>query len=226
VEFSLIAQRAPQLFAGLVGTVELAALGSMFAFAVGAGLTYIHFRAPLAFRWFARGYTALCLGLPLLVVIYVLFYVLPDYDILLEPKTVGVCALAIYYGPYFGEVMRAAIQAIGVGQIEAAQAVGLPPLRLLRRVLLPQALPLMLPPFAGLLIGLVKDTALLSIVSVQEFMYFAKEAVSDTYAPLEIYFTVAVTYWILTASMAGIIGRVERRLLAFRGASQAGSSGR
>lgn len=216
MDFSIIVERAPQLLSGLMNTIEISVLGAFFAFLVGIAVTLIHFRARSVLRIVAMTYTALCLGLPLLVLIYVLFYVLPDFGILLEPKVVGVAALALYYGPYFAEVMRSSIQAIPAGQFEAATAVGLPPLRTMRRVILPQALPLMLPPLAGLLIGLIKDTALLSVVSVHEFMYFAKEAVSDTYAPLEIYLTVAFVYWVLTTALAAATGRTERRLLAYQ----------
>ena len=216
VDFSIVVDRAPELFIGLLETIEIAVLGALLAFTVGIVVTLIHFRGGRALRVAARIYTMLCLGLPLLVVIYVLFYVLPDFGIVLEPKAVGVAALALYYGPYFAEVMRAAIEAIPTGQFEAATAVGLPPLRTMRTIVLPQALPFMLPSLTGLLIGLIKDTALLSIVSVHEFMYFAKEAVSDTYAPLEIYSIVALTYWVLTTSLAVVTGKTERRLLAYR----------
>ena len=216
IDPSIVVDRAPELFSGLLETVEIAVMGALLAFAVGIVVTLINFRGREALKVAARIYTTLCLGLPLLVVIYVLFYVLPDFGLVLEPKLVGVAALALYYGPYFAEVMRAAIDAIPRGQFEAAIAVGLPPLRTMRTIVLPQALPFMLPSLTGLLIGLIKDTALLSVVSVHEFMYFAKEAVSDTYAPLEIYSTVALTYWLLTASLAVVTGKTERRLLRYR----------
>jgi polar amino acid transport system permease protein len=86
----------------------------------------------------------------------------------------------------------------------------------LRDVALPQTLPQMLSPLVGLLIGLIKDSALLSIVSVQEFMYAAKEAISETYAPLEIYLTVALSYWALNSLLDGLTRRIEFRMTRYR----------
>ncbi|CAE6940121.1 L-cystine transport system permease protein YecS [Paraburkholderia domus] len=146
-----------------------------------------------------RGYTSITLGLPLLVLLYVTFFVLPEFGILLPAALIGTLTLAIYYAPYVAEVIRAAVGAVPTGTVEAAVAIGMPPLAIARRIIAPQALPLLLPALTGLMIGLVKDSALLSLISVHEFMFVAKEVVSDTYAPLEVYFVVALIYWAATS---------------------------
>ena len=215
MEWSLVLDNAPRLAAGLVRTLELCALAALASLLIGAVLTAAHLRGGTVLRYLASFYTALCLGLPLLIIIYILFYALPVYGLTLSPEVVGVCALAIYYGPYVAEVVRGAILALPVGQFDAATSIGLPLLRTVWRIMLPQALPLMLPPLVGLMIGLIKDSALLSVVSVPEFMFFAKQAVSDTYAPIEIYVTVAITYWVLNASCAAVANWMERRLTRF-----------
>jgi polar amino acid transport system permease protein len=111
--------------------------------------------------------------------------------------------------------MRAAVQAIPAGQSEAASAIGLSRWRTAWRIVLPQALPLMLPSLAGLTIGMVKDSALLAVVSVPEFMFFAKQAVADTYAPVEIYIAVALVYWVLNSACALAARHLEHRLTAY-----------
>lgn len=102
------------------------------------------------------------------------------------------------------------MEAIPIGQSEAAKAIGLSGWRTLQRVHLPQAIPLMLPSGVGLLIGMLKDSALLAVVSVPEFMFHAREAVSDTYASVEIYTTVAVVYWCLSSLCVALAARLER----------------
>lgn len=215
MDWSIVFDRLPELASGLLRTLILCAISAVAALALGGLLTLAHLRGKPLVRRIIHVYTALCLGLPLLIVIFILFYALPSWGVVLSSQVVGVLALAIYYGPYFAEVMRAAVQAIPVGQSEAAAAIGLSRWRTARRIVLPLALPLMLPSLAGLMIGMVKDSALLSVVSVPEFMFFAKEAVSETYAPIEIYVAVALTYWVLSASCAFAARWMERRLTAY-----------
>jgi polar amino acid transport system permease protein len=215
MDWSIVFERLPALAGGLLRTLMLFAISALAALTLGGVLTLAHMRGRPLVRLLVHIYTALCLGLPLLIVIYILFYALPGYGVVLSSQVVGVLALAIYYGPYFAEVMRAAVQAIPVGQSEAASAIGLSRWRTARRIILPLALPLMLPSLAGLMIGMIKDSALLSVVSVPEFMFFAKEAVSETYAPIEIYVAVALTYWVLSASSAVAARWMERRLTAY-----------
>jgi polar amino acid transport system permease protein len=215
MDWSIVFDRLPALASGLLRTLMLFVISALAAVTLGGVLTLVHMRGKPLLRLLVQIYTALCLGLPLLIVIYILFYALPGYGVVLSSQVVGVLALAIYYGPYVAEVMRAAIQAIPTGQTEAASAIGLSRWRTARRILLPLALPLMLPSLAGLMIGMIKDSALLSVVSVPEFMFFAKEAVSETYAPIEIYVAVALTYWVLSASCAFAARWMERRLTAY-----------
>lgn len=210
MDWSVVIDRLPQLASGLFQTLYLCALSATAAIAIGAGVVAVLLHGPRLLRPIVELYTAVCLGLPLLILIYFLFFVLPLYGIILAPKVVGVAALAIYYGPYFAGIMRAAMEAIPIGQSEAAKAIGLSGWRTLQRVHLPQAIPLMLPSGVGLLIGMLKDSALLAVVSVPEFMFHAREAVSDTYASVEIYTTVAVVYWCLSSLCVALAARLER----------------
>jgi polar amino acid transport system permease protein len=112
--------------------------------------------------------------------------------------------------------MAGALRSIAPGHREAAAALGLPALRTLRRILLPQALPIMLPTMTGLLIGLFKDSALLAVVSVPEFMFAARQVIAETYAPLEVYATVALAYWLLSLVCAAVGSRLEQHLGAYQ----------
>lgn len=201
-----------ELLQGFGGTIWLCAAGAAMSGVLGMLLTV---GQRLGGPWLVamiRGYTALTLGLPLLVLLYVAFFVLPDFGVLLPAPLVGTVTLAIYYGPYVAEVIQAAVAAVPKGTIEAGVAIGMSPTVIARRIIAPQALPLLLPTLTGLLIGLIKDSALLSMISVHEFMFAAKATVSETYAPLEVYFVVAMVYWAATSAIHLSTRYWERRL--------------
>ncbi|CAN7758982.1 ABC transporter permease subunit [Caballeronia sp. dw_19] len=202
----------PELVQGLGGTIWLCAAGAVMSGVLGVLLTIGQRRGAVWLVALIRGYTALTLGLPLLVLLYVTFFVLPEFGVLLPAPLIGTVTLAIYYGPYVAEVIQAAIAAVPAGTIEAGVAIGMSPARIARRIIAPQAMPLLLPTLTGLSIGLVKDSALLSMISVHEFMFAAKAVVSETYAPLEVYFVVALVYWAATSVIHLSTRHWERRL--------------
>ncbi len=214
---SILVRYVPALLAGFGDTLWLCAASALCAAVLGVALTAGLRRGPRALVLLLEGYVALTLALPLLVLLYVSFYVLPDFGLLLPAPVVGVLTLAIYYAPYVAQVIQAAIDAVPAGAVEASVAIGMSPLRIARRIVAPQALPLLLPTLTGLAIGLVKDSALLSVISVHEFMFAAKGVVSDTYAPLEVYCVVALAYWAATAALTHATRRWERRIARHHG---------
>jgi His/Glu/Gln/Arg/opine family amino acid ABC transporter permease subunit len=216
-DLSVVTHYVPALLRGLGDTLWLCALSGMLACALGVVLTVGRRRGPRALVTLIDGYIVLTLALPLLVLLYVTFYVLPDFGLLLPAPVVGVVTLAIYYAPYVAQVIQAAIDAVPSGTIEAGVAIGMSPIAIARRIVAPQALPLLLPTLTGLMIGLLKDSALLSVISVHEFMFVAKGIVSDTYAPLEVYCVVALVYWATTAALHFMMRQWERRVARAHG---------
>lgn len=221
MDLQAITASLPTLAEGMQQTLQLSLVAALCALLAGALLVWIRLRAPALLCRVVQLYSDITLALPLLVVIYILYFVLPEYDITLSSPAVGILALTLYYAPYMAQVMRAALQAVARGQWEASRVLGLTRLEALRRVVLPQALPQMLSPLTGLLIGLIKDSALLSVVSVPEFMYAAKQAISETYAPVEIYLTVALCYWLLNSLLDYAARRMERRMTRYLGGNAA-----
>ncbi|GAB7526424.1 amino acid ABC transporter permease [Paraburkholderia sp. 2C] len=209
---SVIIRYVPTLLRGFGDTLWLCVLSGALAGVLGIALTAGQRRGPRALAALIDGYISVTLALPLLVLLYVTFYVLPDFGLLLPAPVAGIATLAIYYAPYVAQVIHAAIDAVPRGSIEAGVAIGMSPLAIARRIVAPQALPLLLPTLTGLMIGLVKDSALLSVISVHEFMFAAKGIVSDTYAPLEVYCVVALVYWAATAALHFTMRQWERRL--------------
>ncbi len=220
MDWQAILSSLPSLGDGMLATLQLCLVAALCSLSWGALMALLLMRASPFWLRLLNLYSGLTLALPLLVVIYLLYFVLPEYDITLSSPVVGVLALTLYYAPYIAQVIRAAIDALPKGQWEAGRVLGLSRREQLRDVVLPQTLPQMLSPLVGLMIGLIKDSALLSIVSVQEFMYAAKQAISDTYAPLEIYLTVALCYWLLNSLIDWLARSLESRMTRYRRAVQ------
>ncbi|KEA52064.1 polar amino acid ABC transporter permease [Mangrovibacter sp. MFB070] len=216
MDWQAIITSLPSLGDGLVVTLQLSLVAALCALLWGTAMAVLLLRASPFWLRLLHLYSGLTLGLPLLVVIYLLYFVLPEYDITLSSPVVGILALTLYYAPYIAQVVRAAIESLPKGQWEACRVLGLSRFETLRDVVLPQTFPQMLSPLVGLMIGLIKDSALLSIISVQEFMYAAKQAISDTYAPLEIYLTVALCYWLLNSMIDQLAMKIELRLTRYR----------
>lgn len=212
IDLHLMASVLASLAAGLFKTVWISLLGALLALGGGILIATGIERGPQWLQRMLSAWTLVTLSLPLLVLLYLLFFALPEYGITLSPTTVGVAGLGLYYAPYVSQLLLGALSAIPPGQFEACRAIGIAPWRYMPRLVVPQMLPLLLPSMTGLMIGLIKDSALLSIISVHEFMHAAKAAISQTYAPLEIYLIVALAYWLVTNLLDILMRRLERRM--------------
>jgi len=215
-DFLPVVDYLPDLMAGLRVTAWTSLIGSMLALMVGMGTAALDANAFFPVRLMVRSFVEVMRGIPFLVLLLCGFYLLPRIGVALSPWWTGVAALAVYYGAYVSEVVRGAIASVPDGQVEAAAAIGMPSLSVLARIVLPQAMGAMLPPLAGLLIGLVKESALLSVISVHEFAFAAREVVSDTYAPFEVYAFVGLCYWVVNGALELLFRLLERRAVWYR----------
>lgn len=206
----------PLLGAGLRWTVVVAILGMALALALSVVLVAMRRSAHRFVRAPARIYTEIILGVPILVLLFIVFFVLPEAGIVIDPLPAGLITLMLYYSPYLAEVIRGALNAVPAGQIEAARTVGMSRFRIAQRIVAPQAIGLMLPPMTGLFIGLTKDTAILSVISVAELTFQAKQVISRTYAPFEVYVLVAAGYWVLTFVLETALRRAETSVTRYR----------
>jgi polar amino acid transport system permease protein len=201
------------LLIGLWVTLKISALALVFALALGlvAGLGRVSAN-PAAFN-LATTYVELIRGTPLLVQIFI-FYFFIGTVLELSPFTAGVAALAVFTGAYVAEIIRAGIEAVPKGQMEAARSLGMSYAQAMRHVILPQALRKTLPPLAGQFINLIKDSSLVSIIAITDLSKSGREIVSSTFSPFEVWFTVALMYLALTGALSLLVRRLERRLAA------------
>lgn len=196
---------------GLWMTLKLSAVALVFAMLLGlvAGLGRVS-RNPAAYG-LATSYVELIRGTPLLVQIFI-FYFFFGTVLKLSAFTAGVAALAVFTGAYIAEIMRAGIEAIPRGQMEAARSLGMSVPQAMRHVVLPQAFKKTLPPLAGQFINLIKDSSLVSVMALTDLTKAGREVVASTFSPFEVWFTVAVMYLLLTGTLSVLVRRLEKRL--------------
>ena len=195
-------------------TILLSVLSIVFAtiLAVLAALGRIS-RNPVLFG-IATFYVSLIRGTPLLVQIYIIFFALPRISTVLIIPAIpaGILALSLNYGAYMTEIFRAGIQAVPRGQREAAEALGMPKRKVFRRIVLPQAVRIVTPAIGNEFIAMLKDSALVSTISVHETLWLATRFGRGEFEPVTAFLIAALVYWALTIAFSSFQERLERRM--------------
>ncbi len=210
LDWEFIYERTPFIFGGVGLTILLSilsiALASVLALLGALGRLS---KFPPAYA-LATFYISLIRGTPLLLQIYFFFLGLPQFGLVLTGLTAGVLALGLNYGAYMTEIMRAGIQSVGVGQREAALAIGMTQRQILRRIVLPQAFRLVIPPIGNQFIAMLKDTSLIAITGfVWEILWRAQKVGRANFRNFEALLVAAVFYWIITIIFSAVQSRVE-----------------
>jgi len=211
-DLSLLARYAPQLLKGLELTVVVWLAGCLLAVVLGFALGCALLSRHRVVTFPVRCYVEFFRGTPLLVQLFVAYYGGPSIGITLNAFTVGVFGLGFYGAAYFAEIFRAGFASVSAGQIDAARSFGIPRGSRIRRIILPQMLVLSVPPGITLLIILLKDTAILSIVTLPELTFQVTGMTIETFAFVEPFAALAALYWGLTELVAFLGRRAEYRL--------------
>lgn len=209
--FDFLFQILPQLMRGFVVTIEATFGGFALALVVGLILALGRRSKMLPIRMFCDGYIAFVRCTPLLVQLYFVFYVLPSFGIRFPALATGILCLGLHIGAYIAEVYRAGIEGVAKGQWEAALAIGLKPLPLWLKVILPQAVPPMIPALGNYLIGLFKETPLLAAITVIDLFGAANNVAGLTYRYNEPYTAVTVILLSVSLVAAYLVRKLERR---------------
>jgi len=207
----LIDSLLPLLKAGVAFTIPL----TLVSFALGlllAVLTALVRLSPWTLpKLIARFYVWVIRGTPLLVQLFIIFYGLPAVGIILEPFTAAVIGFSLSVGAYASEIVRAAILSIHKGQWEAAFSVGMTRGQALRRVILPQAARVSVPPLANSFISLVKDTSLAAAITYTEMFRTSQQIVATTYEPLLLYCEAGLIYLLFSSVLSALQNHLEKR---------------
>jgi cystine transport system permease protein len=202
----------PIVLGGITGTIPLAV--SSFAIGLVIALTVALMRlSPVrAVSGVARFYVSVIRGTPLLVQLFVVFYGLPSIGVVIPPWPSAIIAFSLNIGGYAAEVIRAAILSVPRGQWEAAYMIGMSPALRLRRIILPQAARVSVPPLANEFISLVKDTSLASLILVTELFRQAQKVAAFSQEFMLLYLEAALVYWVICLVLSTAQSRIERRL--------------
>lgn len=203
------------LLPGLTVTIPLTAISFAIAMVIAVIVAIIQFAQVRVLRKLARFYIWVIRGTPLLVQLFVVFYGLPNVGILIEPFPAAVLVFSINEGAYAAETIRGALEAVPEGQMEAGQCVGMSYLRIMRRIVLPQALRIAFPALANSLIAMIKDTSLAANITVTEMFMATQRIVARTYEPLALYIEVGLIYLLFCTVLTWLQHMGEKRLNAY-----------
>src|SRR5471030_2094698 len=208
----LLQEAAPAMLRGAGTTLMLALAAMLGGLLLGFPAAIMRIVPWRALRWPATLYVSLMRGTPLLVQMFVIYYGLPSVGIEFTPVTAGILALSLNAGAYLSESLRGAIGSVSSGQLAASYSLGLGYWRTLYHVVLPQALRIAVPAMSNTLISLIKDTSLVSVITMTELMLSTKEVIATTFRPLPLYLAAALIYWILSLAFEALQRRMEQRL--------------
>ena len=201
---------------GFLVTMMISALAVAGGLVLGAVVATMRMARNPAFRWVAIAYIELFRNLPFLIEVFFVYYVLPFWGIRLPAFTVGVVALAIYAAAYYAECIRAGVQSLPPGQVEAARAVGMSRFQAARHIVVPQIFGVLIPPLTSQTLGIIKETAVLSTITIKEVTMAALMVQGITFRPFEVFVMVGLLYWAFTATIAFAAGRLEIGLQPYR----------
>jgi polar amino acid transport system permease protein len=201
-----------QLFAdGWLATLGISAIALPLSCVLGLAFAFARRSTFLPLQYLSRIYVELTRGAPLLVQIYLYFYVFANSLRIADRYIVGPLILACFTGAYISEIIRAGIESVGRSQLESARAIGLTTRQTYRHVIFPQAIRQALPALAGQFVSLVKDSSLLSVIAIAELTKAAGDVNSFTFAPFESYLPLAVGYLIITIPISLWTQSLEKR---------------
>ena len=203
------------LLAGTGVTLEITAAALVLSCILGLliGLGRLNKDRAIIYG-FCTTYLTLVRGTPLLVQLFILFFGLPHFGIQLPAYVCGIFGLGIYSAAYVSEVVRGSIQSVEKGQMEAARSLGLPYRMAMRKVILPQAFVRMIPALGNEFIALIKNSALVSLLTIADVMHEGEKIISVSYRSLEVYLAIAFIYLMLTGTTTLILRRTEKVLRA------------
>ncbi|MDV6377776.1 amino acid ABC transporter permease [Sporosarcina sp. GW1-11] len=212
---TIVIENLPFLLKGAYYTLLITMISMFFGLIIGVLTAIARLKGNRLLQGISRIYVSIIRGTPPLVQIVIVYYGLVDYGITLGPLTAACIALSINIGAYVSETFRGAIQAIPPGQTEAALATGMSEQQAVRRIILPQAIRVAIPPLGNTFVGMLKETSLVSVIAVTELLRSAQLLVAQYYVYMPIYLSIGVMYWIMSTGFTVILNKVEKRLSVY-----------
>ena len=200
------------LLPGLTATIPLTVIAFSFAMIIAVAAALVQFAKVKVLRQLCRFYIWVFRGTPLLVQLFVVFYGLPRLGIVIEPFPAALIVFSLNEGAYCAEIIRAALESVPPGQLEAGYCVGMSYLQTMRRIILPQAMRTAFPSLSNSLIAMVKDTSLAANITVTEMFMVTQRIVARTYEPLALYIEVGLIYLLFSTVLTKLQSMGEKKL--------------
>lgn len=219
MDFSFLSEYYPYFITGAVNTVVLAFFTVLFGVLIGIVVALMRITKNRLLRFIASAYVEFIRGTPLIVQIFIVYYGLnldlPQTDMFgldMSRFIPGIIAMSINSGAYVAEIIRAGIQAVDRGQMEAARSIGFTHAAGMRYIVLPQALRNILPALGNEFVVVIKESSIVSVIGIGELMYNATIVRGSTFKPFEPLIVAAVIYFVLTFTLSKFLGIAERRM--------------
>ena len=203
--------RLATLLDGFGITVFIALIAIVLSMAVGLGLAFARRSGSRLVRWLAVAYIDVFRNTPFVVQLFFFYFGLPELGIYIDAITTGIVALSLAAATSTAEVMRAGMDSVERGVIEAARAYGLSPFQQYRHVILPIAFRFAIRPLGSVFVNLILTTSVLSTITVNDLMSRAETVASDTFRPFEVYLVVLVFYWLATFAVSMVVNLISAR---------------
>lgn len=211
-DVGIILRYWPLLLDGAWLTARICAAALVIGYAVGILIALLSLVPSRALRALVAAYLLGLRAVPFIILLFLVYYGLPFAGLRVPATVTGTVALALFASAYYAEIVRAAIAALPRGQFESARAIGMSPLAAMRHVVFPQIVPALLPPSTNMTLTMIKESAVLSSITVPELTYQSLVIQGNTFAPFEAFAAVTVIYWAMTATVAHAVGLVEVRV--------------
>lgn len=212
MDFSFLSKYYMFFINGAKFTIFLAFFTVLIGLMLGVILALMKLSKKKILNVIATAYVEFIRGTPLLVQLYIVFYGLPHIGISLPDFVAGIIALSVNSAAYIAEIIRAGIQAVDKGQMEAARSLGMPPGMAMRYIIIPQAIKNILPALGNEFIVVIKESSIASIIGIHELMYNADTVRGNTFQPFAPLIVAAIVYFLMTFTLSKIVGTFERRM--------------
>lgn len=210
-DWELVISWAPEFMKGAMATIYLSFASLVLALIIGLAVSLLRLSRSKTLQLLGRTYVDAIRGTPALIQIFVIFFFLPFFGIKIPAVLAGIIALGLNSGAYIAEMIRSAIESVDRGMVEAGRSLGMSSNQTMRRIVLPQAARIALPPITGEYNTLVKGTSLLAVISIAELTRVGQRILGATFRPVEAWIPVAIIYFLINFVINRISNRLERR---------------
>ncbi len=217
---TVITDNLPLLLAGFSATVVISVVSLFGALILGALVALARLSRIRSLAFAGALYVEIFRNVPFMIQVFLIYYALPFYGIRFPPYVVGIVALTMFSAAYFAEIIRSAILSVPRGQLESARATGMSVTQAMRHVIFPQMLAFLIPPATNQATSLVKESAVLSTITVAEMTMAAQRIQLETYSFVEPLIVIAALYWIFNAGLMYAARRLEVAMQPFRHAAR------